>query len=153
MQGYQQEKWHRTVPNAEKKQFAISRTLIIDSWGLYVLAEKGILDTLKKLDSVYVTHPSVINLLKEFSSSQNGMVKNVLDFLEAGGNVRIQSPDFEHQIRVREKMVYNEFASCLALAYQKDCIAVIGLPGLQEDWIEYFAAKMIRVSQIEELNL
>ena len=148
---YRKETWHHVLTDAAKQQFAVDRILVADAWALYGMAENGWLNRLESPDRVYVTHLTVIALLRELSRSGSHVVRNVLDYIETAKNIRIQSPDFEHQMNVRGKMRYGEFAACMALAGQLRCPAVIGQPKLPEEWTNCFASCIIRPDEAGDL--
>lgn len=75
---------------------------------------------------------------------ENRHLESVIAYLEILSNVKLQSPDFEHQLLVREKAEYYEPCSTAALALELGCPAVVGEPMLDNDMIVNFKNIIIR---------
>lgn len=61
------------------------------------------------------------------------------------------SGHIEDQMAVRNVDQYTEPASTVAVAVEKDCIAVYGDPIEDDRLVRCFGIRMIRISQLEEL--
>lgn len=148
---YFNENWHKEIDQSLKNQFAMKKTIAIDSWGLYQLVEANALKALEELDCVYVTHMTIIRLFEELSQTNNVNIRKLLDFLKKCSKVRIQSAEFKAQIDVRAVANYFEPASTVAIAIEKDCPFIYGEPHADDNLIEYFGNRLIRVNEIEQL--
>lgn len=148
---YQNETWHTTIDKTFKNEFGLSKTIAIDTWSLYQLAEKNMLDKLEMLDRVYVSHMSVIRFLEELSRRDNQRIRIILNYLKVCNKIHIYSPEFKAQMAVRNVAQYTEPASTVAVAVEKDCIAVYGDPIVDDRLVRCFGIRMIRISQLEEL--
>lgn len=148
---YQNETWHTTIDKTFKNEFGLSKTIAIDTWSLYQLAEKNMLDKLEMLDRVYVSHMSVIRFLEELSRTDNQRIRIILNYLKVCNKIHIYSPEFKAQMAVRNVAQYTEPASTVAVAVEKDCIAVYGDPIVDDRLVRCFGVRMIRISQLEEL--
>ena len=142
---YRRENWHVRVQAIKKKLgFDVNRCIAIDAWGLYMIAVEDKLDTLEQFDNVYITHSSVSRMLEEMCHYENRYLESVIAYLEILSNVKLQSPDFEHQLLVRERAEYYEPCSTVALALELGCPAVVGEPMLDNDMIVNFKNMIIR---------
>ena len=140
------ETWHREI-DAIKQQvnFSLERTIAIDAWGIYLIAVEGNLDILERFDCVYVTHNTISRMLEEMCRYENLYFTSALAYFEGLDNLKIVSPDFEHQLQVREVIsAYDEPSCTLALALEKQCIAVLGEPNLQKELIQTFKEIIVR---------
>ena len=63
----------------------------------------------------------------------------------------VYSPEFKAQMEVRNVAQYTEPASTVAVAVEKDCIAVYGDPIVDDRLVRCFGIRMIRISQLEQL--
>lgn len=50
--GYESETWHKEIDKPLKNRFGLNKTIAIDAWSLYQLAEEDVLDSLEELDCV-----------------------------------------------------------------------------------------------------
>lgn len=147
------ETWHREIADIkEQVNFKLERTIAIDAWGIYLIAVEGNLDTLERFDCVYVTHPGISRMLEEMCHYENLYFTSALAYFEGLDNVRIVSPDFEYQLLVREVQTnYYESCSTIALALEKQCIAVIGDPYLQKETIDKYKDIIVRPCDYNQL--
>ena len=146
---YRQETWGSSIVKTRLvKRFQIYQVCVLDAWSLYMLAVQGKLHLLEDLDMVYVTHTSVDHLLNEISLRDNAQAREALDFISTCERVEIVSPDFQHQLQIREKVFYDEPASAVALALEKDCVSVIGDPYIKKEFLDAFSANILRPTDI-----
>jgi hypothetical protein len=131
--------------------FLSDRTIAIDSWGLYVLFESGQFEIEKEFDHVYVSHAAVIQLLEELSVANNETIRDLLALVASSGVFRVVSAGFESQVLVRKRVAYCEPAATVALSMEKGCLAVIGWPELQEDFIDAYGSSVLRVDEMGRL--
>lgn len=149
---YREETWHVPVEDMiAGSDFEVNKNIVMDGWALYFIAAEEKADCLEAFDTVYVTHAAVSRMMEEMCHYRNEYLESILAFLEVSDHVKIQSPDFEHQMLVREKAEYYEPGSAVAMALEAGCPAVIGEPDLGDDLIKNFRNKMIRPCDFEEL--
>lgn len=148
---YERESWHRAIDKQFKNQFMLKKSIAIDAWSLYQLAEKNTLDDLQHLDSVYVSHMSVIRLLEELSRTNNTKIRIILSYLKAADNIQIYSAGFKAQLEVRNVAPYFEPASTVAVAVEKDCTVIYGEPIVDNPLIEHFGSRIVRVNELDNL--
>lgn len=149
LEQYAGEVWGDTVTKTKLiNRFKINRVCVLDAWTLYLLAVQGKLNQLEQLDTVYVPHIAVDHLLNEISRRANPPAREALNFMNTCSNIYICSPDFSSQLKVREKVFYDEPASVVALALEKECIAIIGDPYTGEALLRTFFADILRPTQI-----
>lgn len=148
---YESEKWHREIDKPLKNQFGLNKTIAIDAWSLYQLTETNVLDTLEKLDCVYVSHMSIIRLLEELSRTNNPRIRILLKYLKLCTKIKIYSAGFKAQMEVRNVARYFEPESTVAIAVEKNCLMIYGEPVVDEQLVEHFGNRIIRVNQVEEL--
>ena len=148
---YESETWHREINKSLKNQFGLNKTIAIDAWSLYQLAENNVLDTLEELDCVYVSHKSIIRFLEELSIMNNIRIRILLDYIELSTKIKIYSANFKAQLEVRNLVQYFEPASAMAIAVEKDCLMVYGEPTVDEQLVGYFGDRIIRVNEFEKL--
>ena len=149
MEQYRQETWgNDAVKTKLVKRFQIHRECVLDAWTLYLLAVQGKLHLLERVDMIYVPHISVDHLLNEISRRRNVQAREALDFIRACNQVELVSPDFPHQLKVREKIFYDEPASVVALALEKECVSVIGDPYTKGELFDTFFPHILRPSDI-----
>ncbi len=142
---YAGEAWHGRVGASVANRFLTERRFAVDGWGLYLLFRLGAFDELGGADRVYVPHSAVIRLLEELSVTNNENIRTLLDQVRSNGVFEIVSARFESQLEVRNAVEYTEPATTVALALEKDCLAVIGFPELRDDLIAKFGDGMLRV--------
>lgn len=145
------ESWHRDIDSALRNQFDIEKKLVIDAWGVYVLAETGRIELLEKCERVYITHFSIIRLLEELSRTDNQSIRNLLDYVNEKSMFSLLSPSFKAQIDVRNKLDYVEPASTVALGVEQECLIVLGDPELEHGVQDYYGSMIIRVTDVEQL--
>lgn len=150
-EGYEKELWHRTIDKQFQNQFRLKKSIAIDAWSLYQLAEKNTLDDLQDMDCVYVSHMSVIRLLEELSRTSNQKIRIILNYLKAAENIQIYSAGFRAQLEVRNVAPYFEPASTVAVAIEKDCLVIYGEPTVDNQLIEHFGNRIVRVSELDNL--
>lgn len=150
-EAYGKETWHHTIDKQFKNQFRLKKSMAIDAWSLYQLAEMNILDDLESLDCVYVSHMTVIRLLEELSRTANPRIRTILDYLKLSETIQIYSAGFKAQLEIRNVAPYFEPASTVALAVEKDCVALYGEPVVDNKLIEHFGSRLVRVSEIDNL--
>ena len=148
---YESETWHREIDKPLKNQFGLNKTIAIDAWSLYQLTETNVLDTLEKLDCVYVSHMSIIRLLEELSRTNNPRIRILLKYLKLCTKIKIYSAGFKAQMEVRNVARYFEPESTVAIAVEKNCLMIYGEPVVDEQLVEHFGNRIIRVNQVEEL--
>ena len=148
---YESETWHREINKPLKNQFGLNKTIAIDAWSLYQLTEKNVLDTLEELDCVYVSHITIIRLLEELSRTNNPKIRILLNYLKICKKIGIYSAGFKAQLEVRNAARYFEPASTVAVAVEKDCLMVYGEPVVDEQLVEHFGNRIIRVNEIGNL--
>lgn len=149
--GYNTETWHRVIDKQAVNQFNINKKIAIDAWSLYQLLERGKLDVLNGFDSVYVTHMTIIRLFEEYSRTNNPQVRQLLDSLKNNDKVMLYSAGFKAQLEVRNVTRYFEPHSTVAVGVEKDCMVVYGEPVVDDELVEHFGNRIIRVSQLKEL--
>ena len=140
-----------TIDKPLKNQFGLNKTIAIDAWSLYQLTETNVLDTLEKLDCVYVSHMSIIRLLEELSRTNNPRIRILLKYLKLCTKIKIYSAGFKAQMEVRNVARYFEPESTVAIAVEKNCLMIYGEPVVDEQLVEHFGNRIIRVNQVEEL--
>lgn len=96
----------------------------------------------------HVPHIAVDHFLNEISRRANPLAREALNFVNMCSNICICSPDFSSQLKVREKVFYDESASVVALALEKECIAIIGDHYTGKDLMNTFFADILRPTQI-----
>lgn len=150
---FNDEEWKLGVQELKSKyQFPIKREVIVDAWGIYLIAIENKIDMLEEFDKVYVTHCSVSRMLEEICHYKNDYLYNALLYLEMSDNVQIQSSGFEEQLSIRNIIkIYDEPASAIGLAQELNCIGIIGEPKLQETIIDNFGKMIMRPFDLEEL--
>lgn len=149
LEQYRQETWgNDAVKTKLVKRFQIHRECVLDAWTLYLLAVQGKLHLLERVDVIYVPHTSVDHLLDEISRRMNVQAREALDFISVCNHVEMVSPDFPHQLKVREKIFYDEPASVVALALEKECVSVIGDPYTKGELFDTFFPHILRPSDI-----
>lgn len=148
---YANETWHKEIPKTIKNSFDIDKTASIDAWGLYMLSDSDSLDILKKFDRIYITHTSITRLLDELSQTNNEKLHDLLGYIRAESVFRLQSANFRTQLEVRDKVIYDEAASAVAMGIEKDCITILGEPELNSGLVAKYKSRIIRVSDIEML--
>lgn len=85
-----------------------------------MLAVEEKLELLEKFDQVYVTHFSVCRMLEEITHFKNENIEVILAYLESAEHVKLQSPNFETQLRIRENVKYYEPCSTVAMAIEAE---------------------------------
>ncbi len=148
---YKHEMWHRIIDKQFVNQFRLNKTVAIDAWSLYQFAEKNMLDVLHTLDCIYVTHASVIRLLDELSVTNNIIIRAVLNYLVECDKICICSASFKPQLEVRNVTQYHESGSTVAIALEKDCVAIYGEPVVDKQLLEHFGNRIIRTNEMEHL--
>jgi len=148
---YKTEAWHRVIDKQLKNQFRLKKSVVIDAWSLYQLAEMNKLDDLQLMDYIYVSHLTVIRLLEELSRTNNLKIRIILSYIKVSDNIYIYSAGFKAQLEVRNITQYSEAASTIGVAIEKDCLAVYGEPVVDEKLIEHFGNRIIRVSDLDNL--
>lgn len=149
LEQYAGETWGDTAAKTKLvNRFSIDRVCALDAWTLYLLSAQGKLGLLERLDMIYVPHTAVSHLLHEISKRPNPLAREALNYIGENSNVRIYSPGFSSQLKAREKVRYDEPASVVALALEKECIAVIGDPYTGEDLLRTFFADILRPTDI-----
>lgn len=148
---YEQEPWHRPIDKQLKNQFGLSKTIAIDAWSLYQLAANEILDTLESFECIYVSHMSNIRLFEELSRTNNIKIRILLNYLKSCSKVHIYSAGFKSQLEVRNVAQYFESASTIAVAFEKDCLAVYGEPVVDEELVSHFENRIIRSNELVKL--
>ena len=149
--GYGNEKWHSVIDNQIRNQINVDRTIAIDSWGLFQLKDMAKIELLDELDQVYVSHMSIIQLHEELSRTCNQKIREVLDYLKTSGKIRIWSPGFRSQIEVRNVAKYFEPTSTVALGVEKNCLVVLGAPMVDQNLIDHYGNRIVRVNEFETL--
>lgn len=79
---------------------------------------------------------------EKLSTEKNEIVKRRIHIYTAG---------FKSQLEVRNVAQYHEFASTVAVAIEKDCVAVYGDPIVDDSIIEHFRNRIVRVNDLESL--
>lgn len=149
---FRQEEWHLSQKSiANKLQYEIHKSIAIDVWGLYLLAVEEKLELLEKFDQVYVTHFSVCRMLEEITHFKNENIEVILAYLESAEHVKLQSPNFETQLRIRENVKYYEPCSTVAMAIEAEIPAVIGEPMLIQSLIDGFKNYIVRPDDLEKM--
>lgn len=149
---FEQEEWHRSPKSiANKLQYEIHKSIAIDVWGLYILAVEEKLELLEQFDSIYVTHFSVCRMLEEITHFKNENIEVILAYLESAEHVKLQSPKFETQLRIRENVKYYEPCSTVAMAIEAEIPAIIGEPMLIQSLIDGFKNYIVRPDDLEKM--
>lgn len=150
--GFEQEEWHLSPKSiANKLQYEIHKSIAIDTWGLYLLAVEEKLDLLERFDQIYVTHFSVSRMLEEITHFKNENMEVILAYLESAEHVKLQSPNFEVQLKVRENVNYYEPCSTIAMAVEAEIPAIIGETMLAQNLIDRFKNYIVRPDELEEM--
>ena len=145
------ETWHREIDQPTKNQFSIDKKVVIDAWSLYILAETGRLEELRRLDTVYVTHYTTTRLLDEISRTNNNKLRELLDFIKNLDNVQLFSAGFKTQITVRNVTLYTEMAGAVAAGIEEDCLTILGEPDMDKALVEKFSNRIIRFTDMDKL--
>jgi hypothetical protein len=66
-------------------------------------------------------------------------------------NVKIVSADLDEQLLVREKTIYGEPETTIAVANTKNCLAVVSEPNIIERTIDAFRNNIVRVVDFDKL--
>ena len=148
---YKTETWHSVMDRQFKNQFRVKKSIAMDAWSLYQLAEMDALDDIQSLDYVYVSHITVTRLLEELSKTNNLKIRIILEYIQLSDNIHIYTAGFKSQLEVRNVAQYHEFASTIAVAIEKDCVAVYGDPIVDDSIIEHFRNRIVRVNDLESL--
>lgn len=149
---FEQEEWHLSPKSiANKLQYEIHKSIAIDVWGLYILAVEEKLELLEQFDSIYVTHFSVCRMLEEITHFKNENIEVILAYLESAEHVKLQSPNFETQLRIRENVKYYEPCSTVAMAIEAEIPAIIGEPMLIQSLIDGFKNYIVRPDDLEKM--
>lgn len=148
---YESENWHREIDNSIKNRFSLNKELAIDAWSLYQLAENNILNFLEELETVYVSHATVLRLLDELSKTNNNKIRIILGYLKASDKVKINSAKFKAQLEVRNIAEYTEPSSAVAVAVEKNCLMIYGEPEVDGKLIEYYGNRIIRINELDKL--
>ena len=149
---FEQEEWHLSPKSITNKlQYEIHKSIAIDVWGLYLLAVEEKLELLEKFDQVYVTHFSVCRMLEEITHFKNENIEVILAYLESAEHVKLQSPNFETQLRIRENVKYYEPCSTVAMAIEAEIPAIIGEPMLIQSLIDGFKNYIVRPDDLEKM--
>lgn len=149
---FKREEWHLSPKSiASKLQYEIHKSIAIDVWGLYLLAVEEKLELLEQFDSVYVTHFSVCRMLEEITHFKNENIEVILAYLESAEHVKLQSPNFETQLRIRENVKYYEPCSTVAMAIEAEIPAIIGEPMLIQSLIDGFKNYIVRPDDLEKM--
>lgn len=149
---FKREEWHLSPKSiANKLQYEIHKSIAIDVWGLYILAVEEKLELLEQFDSIYVTHFSVCRMLEEITHFKNENIEVILAYLESAEHVKLQSPKFETQLRIRENVKYYEPCSTVAMAIEAEIPAVIGEPMLIQSLIDGFKNYIVRPDDLEKM--
>lgn len=149
---FEQEEWHLSSKSiANKLQYEIHKSIAIDVWGLYILAVEEKLELLEQFDSIYVTHFSVCRMLEEITHFKNENIEVILAYLESAEHVKLQSPKFETQLRIRENVKYYEPCSTVAMAIEAEIPAIIGEPMLIQSLIDGFKNYIVRPDDLEKM--
>lgn len=149
---FKREEWHLSPKSiANKLQYEIHKSIAIDVWGLYLLAVEEKLELLEQFDSIYVTHFSVYRMLEEITHFKNENIEVILAYLESAEHVKLQSPNFETQLRIRENVKYYEPCSTVAMAIEAEIPAIIGESMLIQSLIDGFKKYIVRPDDLEKM--
>ena len=149
---FKREEWHLSPKSiANKLQYEIHKSIAIDVWGLYLLAVEEKLELLEQFDSIYVTHFSVYRMLEEITHFKNENIEVILAYLESAEHVKLQSPNFETQLRIRENVKYYEPCSTVAMAIEAEIPAIIGETMLIQSLIDGFKNYIVRPDDLEKM--
>lgn len=149
---FKREEWHLSPKSiANKLQYEIHKSIAIDVWGLYLLAVEEKLELLEQFDSIYVTHFSVYRMLEEITHFKNENIEVILAYLESAEHVKLQSPNFETQLRIRENVKYYEPCSTVAMAIEAEIPAIIGESMLIQSLIDGFKNYIVRPDDLEKM--
>lgn len=153
--GFLKEEWHAPVEETKKKlNFNVNRCVVMDAWALYLLAAESKLELLREFDSVYVTHSSIAQMLEDMWHYKNVYLESVIAYLEIVDNIKLQSPNFEYQLQIRDKVIcYDEACSTVAMALEIGCPAVLGEPIICEEVINGFRDIIVRYCDFDDLWL
>lgn len=147
------EVWHQEINNIKDRvNYKLEKCIALDAWAVYIIASENRLDTLEEFDCVYITHSTITRMMEEMTHYENIPFTAALAYFEELNNLKLVSPDFEHQLQVRETDApYWEPCSTIAIALEKKCIAVLGEPALQKVLVEKFKDIIVRVCEYGEL--
>lgn len=106
---------------------------------------------LLNFDYVYVTHLSITRMLEEMTHYKNDYLESVIAYLEVADNVKLQSPEFEAQLMVRDVSDYFEPCSTIAMALETGVPAVIGASDIDETVFKKFKNYIIRPNDIDNV--
>ena len=116
-----------------------------------MLAVEEKLELLEQFDQIYVTHFSVSRMLEEITHFKNENMEVILAYLESAEHVKLQSPNFEVQLKVRENVNYYEPCSTIAMAVEAEIPAIIGETMLAQNLIDRFKNYIVRPDDLEEM--
>lgn len=150
-QWYRLEYWHRKIDITLKNHFNINKKIAIDAWGLYYIADTIGLDILDKCDAVYVSHPTIIRLLEELSRTDNGKIREILNYIGLKKVFTIRTAEFKTQMEIRNNVDYVEPATAVATAIEQKCLVVLGEQALESRLIDKFGNIIIRPDEIQKL--
>lgn len=92
-----------------------------------------------------------IEMLEEITHFKNENIEVILAYLESAEHVKLQSPNFETQLRIRENVKYYEPCSTVAMAIEAEIPAVVGEPMLIQSLIDGFKNYIVRPDDLEKM--
>ena len=90
-------------------------------------------------------------MLEEITHFKNENMEVILAYLESAEHVKLQSPNFEVQLKVRENVNYYEPCSTIAMAVEAEIPAIIGETMLAQNLIDRFKNYIVRPDELEEM--
>lgn len=69
--------------------------IVIDTFGLYILAEIGYLNLLNHFDKVYVTYSSIESLQQTLLKVEKAKVREIFEFIDNAINIEVVCPNFK----------------------------------------------------------
>jgi hypothetical protein len=89
--------------------------------------------------------------MEELCHYENEYIRSVLGCIQYMDNVKIVSADLEEQLFVREKTIYDEPETTIAVAIIKKCLAVVSEPNIIERTIGAFGSNIVRGVDFDKL--
>lgn len=74
---------------------AFEKKIVIDAFGLYILAEIDYLSLLRQFDSVYITYSTIASLQQTLMHNENSKVREILSFIDESINLEIVNADYK----------------------------------------------------------
>lgn len=135
------------IQEAISEYQSFSKHVIIDSFGLYILAEIGYLDLLKSFDKVYITYSTIAFLQQTILSIEDSKAREVLKFIENEINIEIVYPDYKLSVELEEKfkLVFNKDQIDSGIYSHVNCIPYIYSDPYFKHYMDGFNSKFMSI--------